>query len=297
MDSVSDFFNVGDQDCMQKVWTIINSITELYKITMASLLVVFSQYYCYDEGRYITEDSTTTSTWLPYESGIYYDSGYFAWADERWETNAAKRLCTTEENFEFFVNGAAHGYSFMIICFALNWMMLFSFVVTYYFEYRREIKLIAYMDVNKALPNTDEAVASAMAEHLTDDRVAQLKHYQYCYKISGIVTLILYPFNSVCSLVTIIWWGFDYNAYLNFFTAILLVNTKCMTIFYNIRSPPHTFFSSYMKARIQYNDVDKDKKKVVEDPAPKDEEVAAPKLETSAPEGIEMNVADIQAEL
>ena len=140
----------------------------------------------------------------------------------------------------------------------INFITLFSFIVFYYIEIKRENRLITYLEVNPKLPFDNSSVGNVLESLSSDKRnnIIQLdKQYQYI----GYFSLLMFMLNSIISGVVVYEYYLDSQTTSTFITNILFMITKLGDIYATVNTEQNIFYSAYLKGKVQYNDVDKDK--------------------------------------
>jgi hypothetical protein len=140
----------------------------------------------------------------------------------------------------------------------INFITLFSFIIFYYIEIKRENRLITYLEVNPKLPFDNDSVGNVLESLPSDKRnnIIQLdKQYQYI----GYFSLLMFMLNSIISGVVVYEYYLDSQTTSTFITNILFMITKLGDIYATVNTEQNIFYSAYLKGKVQYNDVDKDK--------------------------------------
>jgi len=160
-------------------------------------------------------------------------------------------ICSIQEN----INRPDIMSEIAIVC---NVVTMFSFMVLYYIEVKRENKLITYLEVNKFTPCDNDNVEKSLIK-LSDDKKNSIWEYDRYYLLSGYISSIAFVVNSVISTIVI------YNNYLDnktltvYLTNLLFMGSKVTDVFSTVNTEKNIFYSAYLKDKVQFNDVDPDK--------------------------------------
>ena len=164
-------------------------------------------------------------------------------------------VCSINENFVT----ESHLYTSGL---TINFITLFSFLVFYCVEVKRENRLISYLEVNNKIASDNESVGKALLmlpKEKKDNIISIDKKYQI---ISGI-SLLLFLLNSIISGVVVYEYYLDNQTTSTFITNILFMTTKLGDIYAIANTEQNIFYSAYLKNKLQYNDVDPDKKDAI----------------------------------
>ena len=140
----------------------------------------------------------------------------------------------------------------------INFITLFSFIVFYYIEIKRENRLITYLEVNPKLPFDNTSVGNVL-ESLPSDKKNNIIQLDKQYQYSGYFSLLMFMLNSIISGVVVYEYYLDSQTTSTFITNILFMITKLGDIYATVNTEQNIFYSAYLKGKVQYNDVDKDK--------------------------------------
>ena len=141
----------------------------------------------------------------------------------------------------------------------INFITLFSFFVFYYIEVKRENKLIMYLEVNNKIASDNESVGKALLL-LPNDKKNNIISIDKQYQIASSISLLLFLLNSIISGVVVYEYYLDNQTTSTFITNILFMTTKLGDIYSIANTEQNIFYSAYLKNKLQYNDVDPDKK-------------------------------------
>ena len=141
----------------------------------------------------------------------------------------------------------------------VNFITLFSFLSLYYCEVKRENRLITYLDVNKNVPCDNESVGKVL-ELLQLERRNNILHIDLWYQRAAYTSILLFILNTILSGFVVFDYYLDNQTTSTYITNILFMVTKLGDIYATANTEKNVFYSAYLKGKIQYNDVDPDKK-------------------------------------
>lgn len=145
----------------------------------------------------------------------------------------------------------------------VNFITLFSFIILYWIEMWRENRLIKYLDVNPNLPTDLEYISSIM-DILPEDKKKKIISSNEYYRYITYTTIIIYIVNAILSGIII------HNSYLNnqthstYITYVIFMITKLSNAYGVIYYRENLYYSAYLKTNIQFNDIDRNYKKVID---------------------------------
>lgn len=160
-------------------------------------------------------------------------------------------LCSINENLSL----DNHLYSAGIV---FNFMTMFLFVFLYYFEVKRENKLITYLEVNKNRAFDNDSVSNAL-ENIAIEKRNSIYFWDKYYQISSYSTIVCFTINAALSGIIVHSYYLDDRTTTTFVTNILFMAMKLIDVQNTVNSEKNIFYSAYLKTKIQYNDVDPDK--------------------------------------
>ena len=160
-------------------------------------------------------------------------------------------VCTYSEN----VSEGTQKYN---ACLALNFLTMFSFVLMYIFEVKRENRLITYLEVNKTLPCSDESVGLVL-EKLPKDKRESIWSLDYYYQRIAYTSMFLFVGNTVFSGLIVYDYYLDNQTTTTFVTNVMFMLTKINDVYTTVNTDKNVFYSAYLKGKVQFNDVDPDK--------------------------------------
>ena len=140
----------------------------------------------------------------------------------------------------------------------INFITLFLFIIFYYIEIKRENRLITYLEVNQKLPFDNDSVGNVL-ESLPSDKKNNIIQLDKQYQHIGYFSLLMFMLNSIISGVVVYEYYLDGQTTSTFITNILFMITKLGDIYATVNTEQNIFYSAYLKGKVQYNDVDKDK--------------------------------------
>ena len=146
---------------------------------------------------------------------------------------------------------------------ALNFITLFSFIVLYFIEVKRENKMIEYLEVNKNLANDNETVGKAL-EKLDNIRKNKIWNLDYYYQKCGKAIIVLFTCNTILSGIVVYDYYLDSKTTITFITNVLFMITKLKDVNSIVNTDKNIFYSAYLKSRVQFNDVDPNKIMILE---------------------------------
>ena len=200
-----------NQDQKQKIGMTTTIALELYRVLVASFLILFVPQLCVDHVCSIKENAQTGEDPL-------YNAG-----------------------------------------FAMNCITFAAFCLMYYFESSRERKLIAYMDVNSKEPCDNESVGNLLVS-LPENKRETILFYDKMYCKTGYLALICFIVNTILSGFVVYKYYLDDQTTTTFITSILFMIQKIADVYATVNTERNIFYSAYLRGKVQYNDVDKDKK-------------------------------------
>jgi hypothetical protein len=161
-------------------------------------------------------------------------------------------ICSTTENLVWETNTYNTG-----LCF--NFISMAFLVYMYYLELLRENVLIGYLGVNPELANDNEGVGKQL-ELLPVDKQNKIfsinKHYRYSFY--GALTI--YSLNMMLSAAAVNRYYAGSQTVSTFVTYVLFMATKFGSVYSIVSTDKYIFYSAYLSGKVQYNDVDEDKK-------------------------------------
>lgn len=210
-----------DQDFQQKSGVTVTVLLELYRVLIASFLILFVPQKCIE-----STDSPDSS---------------------------AYHVCSISENAQL---GDDHLYN---AGFSFNCITLAAFLMMYFAETKREGKLIAYLDVNPKCKTDNDSVGEVLAR-LPIERSKTILFYDGLYQKTGYFALTCFIVNTVLSGVVVYKYYLDDKTTSTFITSVLFMITKMGDVYSTVKTDKNIFYSAYLKGKIQYNDLDANKK-------------------------------------
>lgn len=165
-------------------------------------------------------------------------------------------ICTLNETIIFDNNIKGIGLT-------INFITLFSFFFMYLIEIWRENLLIKYLDVNPNIPNDSEYLESIM-EILPNNKKQRILSGNKYYMYISYFTIIIYIINAVFSGIIINKAYLNNQTYASFITYVIFMINKLTNAYSVVNTNENVFYSSYLKTNVQFNDIDRNYKKVIE---------------------------------
>ena len=159
-------------------------------------------------------------------------------------------ICTITENLVW----ESSTYN-TALCF--NFISMASLVIMYYLELVRENRLIKYMSVNTNFANDDDDVGKRL-ELLSSDKKNKIFEINKYYKLSSYGAVSIYSLNVILSAVAVNKYYAGSQTTSTFITYVLFIATKFSSVYSLVSTTKNIFYSAYMKANVQFNDVDGD---------------------------------------
>jgi hypothetical protein len=163
-------------------------------------------------------------------------------------------ICSTTENLVWETNA----YN-TALCF--NFISMAFLVNMYYMELVRENRLIKYLGINPQLANNNEEVGKRL-ELLSIHKQNKIFTINKYYRISSYGALSIYVLNVLLSIAAINKYYAGSQTTSTFITYVLFMATKFASVYSLISTDKNIFYSAYIKANVQFNDIDDDCKKV-----------------------------------
>jgi hypothetical protein len=142
--------------------------------------------------------------------------------------------------------------------FVFNCLTMATFLGLYYAEVRREVKLIAYLDVNPNRPSDNESVGQVL-EKIQPQHKDAILFYDSLYIKAGYITIGCFTINSILSGLVVYKYYLDDKTTTTFITSLLFVIQKLQQVYVTLKTEKNVFYSAYLNSKVQYNDLDKDK--------------------------------------
>lgn len=137
----------------------------------------------------------------------------------------------------------------------LNFITMACFLFLYYIEVRRENKLITYLDVNKNMPTDNDSVGKSL-DKLDDIRKTSIWAFDKHYQRVGYASILMFVGNSIVSGVVVYNYYLDNQTTTTLITNVLFMTTKLYDVYSTVHTDKNIFYSAYLKAKVQFNDVD-----------------------------------------
>jgi hypothetical protein len=139
-----------------------------------------------------------------------------------------------------------------------NFITMLSFLIMYFFEIKRENRLITYLEVNKNVPSDNDSVQK-MLESLPEDKRNSIWTLDLCYQRAGYASIGCFVANSFLSGFVVYQYYLDTQTTTTFVTNIVVMITKLGDVYATVNTEKNIFYSAYLKGKVQFNDVDPDK--------------------------------------
>lgn len=145
----------------------------------------------------------------------------------------------------------------------INFITLFSFFFMYVVEMYRENLLIKYLDVNPNMPNDSEYISNIM-EILPIKKKQRILNGNVYYMYISYFTIIVYIINAIMSGIIINKAYLNTQTYATFITYVIFMINKLTNSYSVVNTDENVFYSAYLKTNIQFNDIDRNYKKVID---------------------------------
>jgi hypothetical protein len=170
--------------------------------------------------------------------------------------NCNDHVCSLSETIIFDSNLKSIGL-------VVNFITLLSFIFMYFIEIWRENRLIKYLDVNPNIPNDSEYIANIM-DILPNDKKNKIINGNLYYMYISYLTFFIYFINAIISGIIINRSYLNNQTYATYLTYLLFMVNKLTNAYTVINVEENIFFSAYLKTNIQFNDIDRNYKKVID---------------------------------
>ena len=141
---------------------------------------------------------------------------------------------------------------------AFNTITMFTFLMLYFVEVKRENKLINYLEVNRFTPVDNESVGEAL-QKLAPEKKQTIWNYDGYYQKAGYISTVSFLLNSIFSSIVIFSHYFDSKTITVLLTNLLFMGLKVSDVYSTVNTKKNVFYSAYLKNKVQFNDVDPDK--------------------------------------
>lgn len=145
----------------------------------------------------------------------------------------------------------------------MNLVNFIGFVCLYGIELKRESKLIHYLEVNRHKPVDNESVGEELLK-IDEDKIMSIWNIDKLYYRCGTFLFYFYIANVILSCFGISKQYMDSSTVVALVTNVLFMSGKISDIRAIVNTPENVFYSAYIKSRTQFNDVDPDKLKSLE---------------------------------
>lgn len=161
-------------------------------------------------------------------------------------------ICTLGQNV-----GRTDNFSIVVI--TMNGATFLVFLILYFIEVKRENKLITYLEVNRFTPVDNESVGMAL-ENLDVKKRNSLLNYDKHYRNTGYVSTVSFILNTIFSIMNILRHYYGSKTLTVLLTNVLFMGLKVSDVFNTVNTKKNVFYSAYLTNKVQFNDVDPDKK-------------------------------------
>jgi hypothetical protein len=107
----------------------------------------------------------------------------------------------------------------------VNFITMFSFIIMYYYELKRENKLITYLEVNKSVASDNETVGRVL-ENLSVEKKENILYFDKAYQKTGYFMLLMFAFNTILSGFVVYEYYLDNQTTSTYITNILFMITN-----------------------------------------------------------------------
>ena len=161
-------------------------------------------------------------------------------------------ICTLGQNI-----GRTDNFSIIVV--TMNGATFLVFLILYFIEVKRENKLITYLEVNRFTPVDNESVGKAL-ENLDIKKRNSLLNYDKHYRNTGYVSTVSFIVNTIFSIMNILRHYYGSKTLTVLLTNVLFMGVKVSDVFNTVNTKKNVFYSAYLTNKVQFNDVDPDKK-------------------------------------
>ena len=165
-------------------------------------------------------------------------------------------ICTLQQTIEY--NNGINGVGLIV-----NFITLGSFMILYWIEMWRENRLIKYLDVNPNMPTDPEYISNIMhilPEEKTNKILTSSKYYRYFTYF----TIMVYIINACISGIIINRAYLSNQTYATFITYVLFMISKLTNAYTVVNTGDNIYYSAYLKTNVQFNDIDRNYKNVID---------------------------------
>jgi hypothetical protein len=116
------------------------------------------------------------------------------------------------------------------------------------------------MHVNASLPFDETAVSLAVKTKMPLECQKELNQWRNVYAVFGWMSILCFLSNFIISSIFILQFRYlDYTTVFSLLNSFLLLSYKVYIVYGNVYTKGnHIFFSGYLTAKVQFNDVDPD---------------------------------------
>ena len=156
-------------------------------------------------------------------------------------------VCSLTENLQL----TDSFYNFSLV---FNFISLFSLALMYTFEIWRENSLIKYLEVNPKLPNEEENVATTLGI-MDSKKMKRIHTVDKRHQVTSYIAMITYALNVIFSSIVINKYYLSGQTISTFITYALFMSLKFASVYSIVNTTKNVFYSSYIKAFVQFNDI------------------------------------------
>ena len=143
--------------------------------------------------------------------------------------------------------------------FSMNVILFAIYLVMYHAELTRENKMINYLHVNPELPRDNDSVGEVLVQ-LPEVKKNSILFWDKRYQTIGRVGMVGFIINLGLSGYVVFTHYLDNKTITVFLTNALFMGLKLNDVKSITETDINVFLSAYLTRRVQYNDVDPDKK-------------------------------------
>ena len=153
----------------------------------------------------------------------------------------------------FFVPNTEINNIFYIITKYVNYITLGFFILFYFIEIKRELKLIKYLDINREIPINNISIIDNL-ELSIKNKIFYINNIYI--NSSKIISLIYFTNLLISGLIIFKYSYLDNSTTTTFITYFAFIAEKLYTVYFVTNTDLHIFYSSYLHMNLQFNDID-----------------------------------------
>jgi hypothetical protein len=170
--------------------------------------------------------------------------------------NCDGEVCSLSDN----MSGSSGFYDFAL---AFNFFTLAAFLLLYRIEVVRENRLIKYLDVNTEVPNDNESVEQRL-QTLPIEKLDKIISIDKYYQKLGYASILIFTLNLIFSSVIVNEYYLGNQTTTTMITYALVMVSKLSSVYAVANTDENIFYSAYLKSNVQFNDLDKNTIKSIE---------------------------------